>query len=329
MPESAPGTADPKAPEQTGEKAAGGKEVPLDEVMLAMDVVDTLRHADTLVERELSGEERDRRLRERLRGLYKSQGIEVPDHILDEGVAALREDRFVYKPPAAGLRRSLALAYVNRGRWLKGLAIVALLGAVLVGGYWFVVERPAQTQVAQRTRDLGEALPQGFAAEQARILAISRSKEATDQATSLVAEGEAAIKAGDAPAAKAKLAQLTQLRQLLEQTYVIRVISRPNQSSGVWRVPKLNPGGRNYYLIVETVDAAGHPVPVTITSEEDNKTAQVSTFGLRVDERTFNRVRADKQDDGIIQNNRVGEKRTGMMEPIYTMPTLGGAILQW
>ncbi len=319
----------PAAADQPVADRHEGKAVPLDEVMLAMDVVDTLRHADTLVERELSGEERDRRLKERLRSLYASQGIDVPDHILDEGVAALREERFVYKPPPAGLRRSLALAYVNRGRWLKAAAIVVAAIVCLVGGYWFVVERPAQQEAAQRVRDLGETLPRGLEAEHKRIIAISRSEEATNRAATLAAEGEAAVKAGDAAAARTKLAELTQLRQKLEQRYLIRIVSRPNQPSGVWRVPKLNPSGRNYYLIVETVDAAGHPVPVTVTSEEDNKTAQVSTFGLRVDERTFDRVRADKQDDGIIQNNRVGEKRAGMLEPIYTIATPGGAILQW
>ncbi|MFO1128463.1 MAG: DUF6384 family protein [Rhodospirillales bacterium] len=312
-----------------GGAAAGAKAVPLDEVMLAMDVVDTLRHADAVVERELSGEERDRRLKERLRALYAGQGIDVPDHILEEGVAALREDRFVYKPPSAGFRRSLALAYVNRGRWLKRVAIAIAAVAVLAGGYWLVVEWPAQQQVAQQTRDLGETLPRALDAEKARIEAISRSPEATDRAAALAAQGAAAVRAGDAASARAKLAELTQLRQTLEQSYVLRIVSRPNQPSGVWRVPKLNPGGRNYYLIVEAVDAAGHPVPVTVTSEEDNQTAQVSTFGLRVDQRTFDRVRADKEDDGIIQNNRVGEKRVGMLEPVYTMPTAGGAILRW
>ena len=50
-----------------------------------MDVVDSLRHADKLVERELSTEERDRQLKERLRQLYSAQGIDVPEHTLDEG----------------------------------------------------------------------------------------------------------------------------------------------------------------------------------------------------------------------------------------------------
>ena len=54
---------------------------------MAMDVVDTIRHADRLVERELEGPGRQVRLRERLREIYTSQGIEVADHVLDAGIA--------------------------------------------------------------------------------------------------------------------------------------------------------------------------------------------------------------------------------------------------
>ena len=68
---------------------------------------------------------------------------------------------------------------------------------------------------------------------------------------------------------------------------------------------------------------------MVVTSQEDNQTAETSTFGIRVDERTFDRVRADKQDDGIIQNNRFGEKRVGYLEPKYDFPTPGGVILNW
>src|SRR5919112_5084600 len=71
----------------------GGGKAPqsLDEVMLAMDVVDTLRHQENLVSRELSEEQRDAELLERLRQIYRGQGIEVPDRVLQEGVNALKE----------------------------------------------------------------------------------------------------------------------------------------------------------------------------------------------------------------------------------------------
>src|SRR5512147_833643 len=182
------------APGITGGQAAA----PLDDVMLAMDVVDSLRHADRLVERELSTEERDRQLKERLRQLYAAQGIDVPEHILDEGVAALREDRFVYRPPAGGLRRSLALVWVRRGGWLKALAVAAGILAAVAGGWYFGVKLPAERQVAQQTREITETLPRQLQTERDRVLAVSKVDEAKRQAHELAADGEAALKAGDA-----------------------------------------------------------------------------------------------------------------------------------
>ena len=63
---------------------AAEPERPLDDVMIAMDIVDVLRHDERLVERELNDDKRRAKLIERLHNLYKGQGIEVPDEILEE-----------------------------------------------------------------------------------------------------------------------------------------------------------------------------------------------------------------------------------------------------
>jgi len=47
----------------------------LDDVMLAMDVVDTLRHDRALAARDMASVERREDLIARLRGIYKAQGI--------------------------------------------------------------------------------------------------------------------------------------------------------------------------------------------------------------------------------------------------------------
>ncbi len=110
---------------------------PLDDLMLAMDVVDTLRHERGIVEHELTARDRDRRLLERLRELYAGQGITVADEVLAEGVAALREGRFVYTAPAVGLGRCLQIAYVTRARWGKYLLAfiaVGIAAAAFVAG---------------------------------------------------------------------------------------------------------------------------------------------------------------------------------------------------
>ena len=136
-------TAIPAAPPE-GEASRG-----LNEVMLAMDVVDTLRHQESLVSRELSEESRDAELLERLRRIYRGQGIEVPDRILQEGVQALKEQRFVYTPPPPSFARTVATAWVKRGRAGRILlTLLALLG-IGWGAYQFGVVRPAQERAAQ------------------------------------------------------------------------------------------------------------------------------------------------------------------------------------
>ena len=100
----------------------------LDDLMLAMDVVDTLRHDQRLVERELSADASEEALIKRLREVYRSQGIEVSDRILEEGVKALNEKRFSYEPPGPSFERSLALLWIDRariGKILLGIFLAA------------------------------------------------------------------------------------------------------------------------------------------------------------------------------------------------------------
>jgi hypothetical protein len=124
--------------------AVPAKPQTLDELMVAMDVVDTIRHRELLVERELGQANRDDDLRKRLREIYKSQGIEVTDGALDEGIKALKESRFTYIPPAPGLSRSLALMWVRRGT-IVGWTGALLIGlAALWGGYHYGIVVPAE-----------------------------------------------------------------------------------------------------------------------------------------------------------------------------------------
>ena len=99
--------------------------------------------------------------------------------------------------------------------------------------------------------------------------------------------------------------------------------------SGVWRYPVNNPGGRNYYLIVEAVTADGQRLELPITSEEDGQTRVVNHWGLRVERRIFDEVARDKQQDGIVDRKRFGVKKRGFLTPEYAVPTTGGAITEW
>jgi hypothetical protein len=301
----------------------------LDETMMAMDVVDTIRHADRLVERELLGADRQVRLRERLREIYASQGIEVADHVLDQGIAALEEKRFAYAPKGEGWRRSLAVAWATRGRWGKFAAVGLGALVLLYGAYWFTVVAPQNREAAAIARELQQDLPRALRAEHDRVLAGTQEAAPRAEAARLLAEGEAAARAGRLADARARRDALADLAARLAAAYSVRIVNRPGEASAVWRVPAANPRARNYYLVVEAVDRDGRPVELPITSEEDGRVARVSRWGQRVPEAVFERVRQDKLADGIIDQPVIGQKAAGSMDTRWTVETSGGAILSW
>jgi hypothetical protein len=306
--------------EAAGSAAAAGTAAakqPLDDVMLAMDVVDTLRRKKRLVERELDEYGREEDLKERLRKIYAAQGIEVPDHVLDEGVAALKEERFVYKPPPQSLGTRLARVYVSRGRWGKWVlgGFAGLLGAWLL--YYTMV-------VAPRAE-----LPERLEAAYQSVLDTTQDKEAERRAQALYASGTSAFDGGDEDSARTALESRRDLYSTLQQAYTLQIVSRPGEKSGVWRIPEANPEARNYYIIVEAVAADGKTLQVPVVNEETGRTERVSKWGLRVDEKVFRRIARDKQDDGIIQQREFGVKRSGELQPDCRIPTTGAAITQW
>jgi hypothetical protein len=320
-------------------EAAAGTQPPLNDLMMAMDVVDTLRHGEALVERELSGEMRRARMIERLREVYMSQGITVSDRILAEGVDALEQERFVYKPRRGGFAFTLARLYINRSR-IARIAGIAMAAVIVVGGIWFLLAQQAENQ---RQR---EAEQQQIAAEQLQVeltetipadlarLSAAIADEANDPAVAAAAavtaeDGAESAANGDTARARGAVASLEATLAELRLTFDLVVVSRPGEQSGVFRIPNANEAARNYYLIVEALGPDGEPLPRRITSEEDGATRTVTTWGVRVPQAVYNAVAADKADDGIIQDDLLGEKIRGDLGITWHADTLGGAILDW
>jgi hypothetical protein len=309
-------------------EAAVARPAKLDDVMLAMDVVDTLRHRERLVERELSEDVREDQLIERLRALYKSQGIEVPDRIIAEGVKALKESRFVYTPPNPGFGRTLATWWVKRrtyGKWVVG-ALAAI--GIAVGGYQLGVVRPQQQAAEAERVELTETLPRQITAAHQAIIAEARVPAARQQADAILAQGRAALVRGNTADARTALAQLDQLAAVLRQEYVLRIAGRPEDQTGFFREhPSFQ--GRAYFVLVNAVDSQGNSVRLPVPNDETNQTEMVSRFGVRVPIETFDAVRNDKAKNGIAQNTRMAEKKRGFIEPEFRMPVLGGRITRW
>ncbi len=299
------------------ESAANVKKMPLDEVMLAMDVVDTLRHHEKLVARELDSDTRDEELKKKLRKIYRTQGIEVPDKVLEEGVQALRDERFSYKAPGNSLALRLAKIYISRNRWGKWLIGTVAACLLALAAYLFFVAGP-QSSMPDKIRNSYQVAWHSAKSEKARNV----TKRINAQAMT-------AVQDGNHKEMKKALATFAQLKQLLDQEYTLKIVAHPGERSGVWRVPDINSSARNYYVIVEPVAADGSVLQVPITSEETGKKTMVSKWGVRVEKKFFQGVAADKQDDGIIQNNTLGAKKKGYLDPSYVIPTTGGTITSW
>ena len=301
----------------------------LDEVMLAMDVVDTLRHREQLVGAELDSETRKADLIKRLHEIYSAQGIDVPDHILEDGVKALEERRFLYEPPKESFAVRLARIYVSRERWWRQVtgAVVALFAGL--GFYQFGVAGPKRAEAARLEQALSVTLPTELVAMRDKVQELAVSERVDGIAEGYYQDGVSAIERRKAREAETQLAALSTLYDDLSAAYDVRIRYRGGADSGFTRVPDDAPSARNYYLIVEAVTPAGDVLAVPISSEEVDARARVKRWAQRVDQATFNRVIADKRDDQIIQNDIIGSKTRGVLSPEYRVPTPGGAILEW
>lgn len=301
----------------------------LDDVMLAMDIVDTLRHREKLIDRELSVEARKDKLVARLKEIYAEQGIEVPERILADGVMALEEKRFQYQPPENTFSVRLARCYIGRKRWLAPVGVIVGLAAFITMAWEFGFEAPREARLEDARVEISETIPANLAAARDQALALAETENARTQIETLYQDGTLAASNGDRSGALAAQSALGRIENSLSQDLTIRIVSGAGENSGVFRTHADNPGVRNYYLVVEAVDSRGRAQPVEIVSEEDRQRAWADRWAVRVPERVFNDVAADKQDDQIIQNAVVGEKPRGALNPQYSIETPGGSILEW
>ncbi|HWT16609.1 MAG TPA: DUF6384 family protein [Patescibacteria group bacterium] len=413
--------------------APGQPRTSMDELMLAMDIVDTLRHEESLVARELASTQRDEDFVARVKQIYANQGIEVSDALIRQGVEALKQDRFAYVPPKRGFAVRLAEAWVDRARWAKRVLIASVVGGfgyaiVAVPNAWMaareyhgysaavdemragaadlkrrddalasrlaswpnapeLVAAPVTNAQAEITSVRTQLAPMlatlvalsaqdasAFAAHpdaarealQSPLASLKQLSSRIDALEARAAIAEALIDGANrmmqiearlagvtlADAAQSRLGeQQTQLRALFASgdaasamplltaleaavaqvnlAYTLRIVNRDGVQSGVWRYAESAPEGKSYYLVVEAVDATGQVLSLPVTNEETQQTGLVSRYAIRVPQAEYEKVKADKLDNGLIDAPVVGEKRRGELDVEYRVAVSGGAITEW
>ena len=165
------------------------------------------------------------------------------------------------------------------------------------------------------------------------IISIAKEKEALEKGESIYKEAKQFVLSADVRRLSQTTIQLQDLNSLLNLEYTLRIVNKSGIKSGIDRYYTDSSGKRvsGYYLIVEGIDADGNPIPINIQSEESDQIEKVSMWGERVPQEVYEKVKADKIDNGIINNNIIGIKKKGYQKENITMQgvTKEGQITKW
>lgn len=148
---------------------------------------------------------------------------------------------------------------------------------------------------AQASSCLSTAIPKATGPDSARLNGIMNEGQALKQNTSINGIADWTTRATDTC-------------QFFSTPLSLRIVNERGADTGVWRYYDGNQGARTYYIIVDALTAGGGNANALIESVEDQRGYNQHRFGVRVSERTFDSIRQDKQDDGLLRDNTIGEK---------------------
>lgn len=110
--------------------------------------------------------------------------------------------------------------------------------------------------------------------------------------------------------------------EFVQSTYDVRIVNRKGVQSGFWREDtRRRSSDKMYYLAVEAVDRNGRVGRMDVRSSENNITKSVATWGIRVPKRVFDRVGQDYNDNGVVDQDKVGVKPAGTLDIRWSIET--------
>ncbi|MFZ5955505.1 MAG: DUF6384 family protein [Nanoarchaeota archaeon] len=111
------------------------------------------------------------------------------------------------------------------------------------------------------------------------------------------------------------VSEFSKLGNILESEYEIRIVSNPEERSGIERFYEENgnvSSESRFYLIVQAFDSNGEIISREISNEETQQQSTVTKWGERVPESVYLEVKADKS-DGILEKYILIKKRKGWL----------------
>ena len=204
------------------------------------------------------------------------------------------------------------------------------------------IERRNLNEARQKEKELGEVrnditqfsnLTSQTETLYQSIKAVVKEEEASQKGNALYQEAKQLVVSADVPRLSQTVSQLQNLNTILNQEYTLRIVNRSGVRSGIDRYYTDQSGKRvsGYYLIVEGIDFKGNVLQMDIRNEENGQIERVIMWGERISQEVYERVKKDKLDNGIINNDVVGKKNRGYLKEEITMQgiTKQGQITRW
>lgn len=323
---------------ETSPPVAPGPDASMHDMLRIMDVASALRRERETAEAVLDVGTAKAKLRDRLLATASAAGEPVTAAEVDAAIEQYFRQQHEYRDPPAGWGRFWANVWVMR-RTLGAVAIVllvAVVGITLLASSMAnqfgkpptprqtptpavkatpapqpqtVPQQPVPQQVPQPVAELATVWAK-FQQDAAAARALCADDDARGRVQRIVTAAEAAHGANDLPRLRKQATELATLVARLDEEYTVTIVSRPGEKSGVDRY---GADGRlsGYYLIVEAIAPDGRALRRQIKNAETQSTETVTKWGELVDTAVWERVVADKQADGVVDDAAFARKERG------------------
>ena len=289
------------------------------EVLRVMDAAQVIHERQAALQ-EHEAFDREATIRD-IQLMYEELGDLVDGRTIEKALDEYLSQRYAFNPGPPGIRRNLAMLYIKRGWVATRVLLPTAAVATLVWGGFAIVET-RQQQVLEREAARFVTLETDVGRLHAAVLAAAAEDLARERAADLNRRAESQIAARDVRGLAETTQRYRDLQALVSAEYSIVV------TGGVWRYRNNNRDTRNHYLVVQALDPTGQPVRVPVRNEENGTTRTVLEWGERVPQEVYDRVAADKQDNGIIDDEEFGFKRRGFITAERRYPDVG-QITEW
>ncbi len=245
------------------------------------------------------------------------EGLDSTQRSLDSLIQEIRND----SPPQQLLTRA-------ESSYQSGIAVLA--NKQLDAGTNYVTELINIKTDVKMFAILPSQLEKIFAS----IKTTAIEQDVRKDAEATYAQGKTYVASVDMPNLRQTVTKLEDLDAILKQSFTVTIVTRQGVKSGIDRYYKDERGKRiaGYYLILEARDGNGAVIPQKIKNEETGNVETVSMWGERVPEEVYERIKKDKQDNGIIEGNLFANKVWGQTRWLMLMSGASerkGQITRW